>query len=687
MIVSMHTLRQRFLLLLLFCSVATAMLAPFTYQNYVPNVLDFFNHLSAIIQANLAIDQGQFPLRTAPLEQQGWGYPFFQFYSPTSYLISGLIYRWFTPSSPLLAYEMTIWGGLVLGCIYMYRLAYWFVRSEAAAILASLVYVTAPYYFILITRYGAFNECIALGILPAAMFYTLRRFFSPDKDKTLLQMSLCWFLLATTHILTFMWATILIASLLMLLVFKNRSLWTNLLRTGIAYLFGIVLAAWSLGPIIFITPILYVNELTDFLVLPLKSLFSPGINLSTQVALNMLAIHPAIGLPILLGVAICLYASMHKGFLETKQPKYYLHIFLLLFLILFFLIWSPVNVWHWMPHFLRVTQYSARLLGPLMLIGALLFAWAACWLFDNTLNAKHVAVGGAFIILCSSSWFSLSGLDYVDYKDTPSAKTHELSFNNFVYLIHSLKYKKLQAIDNLMLDDILFKNKFLINRSYTLSNNLLEPGFAPRISLAGFPEKSTGDELSVWVNGKALGSKMLDKKSFEWNLSLPHLTAKNQISKNWTLEFRLKDKNHKIITGEKNGIRMSNVSLAGYLDPTVVMDVKKVNHFCKHKTETLTCELIVPPNIKLIELPMLFYPDMLKVTINGKPAAYGNILYSERVITTVSPPAGPAKIEVQFQGLLWANVLSIFGWSMWGLYFIYIVMKSGFYPKPQRLGA
>ncbi len=203
-------LRQPLFLLLFFACLAIALLASLASNALIPAETDFLNHTALIVQAKLALAAGQFPLRVAPLEHNGWFYPLFQFYAPTSYMIAGYLCRWFTPTNPFLAYKITIGCALFIGEIYMYRLAYWFVRSRPAAILASVVYVTSPYYLIVLNHIGAFNEAIALGLLPVVLYYTWQRYYYPTQNKTLLQVSAAWYLLATIHLVTFFYTSLFV---------------------------------------------------------------------------------------------------------------------------------------------------------------------------------------------------------------------------------------------------------------------------------------------------------------------------------------------------------------------------------------------------------------------------------------------------------------------------------------------
>src|ERR1700679_2631886 len=106
---------ERIFLLVLFALLAALILTPLASNTMIPRDLDYQNHLVAIKEAKRALMEGQFPLRTG--YYQGWRYPLFQFYSPTSHTLAGLIYQWLTPSNPLVAEKILLWSCLLVGGI------------------------------------------------------------------------------------------------------------------------------------------------------------------------------------------------------------------------------------------------------------------------------------------------------------------------------------------------------------------------------------------------------------------------------------------------------------------------------------------------------------------------------------------------------------------------------------------
>lgn len=87
-----YDLKQPLLLFLFYSFVAVGLLAPIAANDTIPGLADYVNHLAGIIEAKFALAEGQFPLRIAPFELNGFRYPLFQFYSPTTYTLAGTLY-------------------------------------------------------------------------------------------------------------------------------------------------------------------------------------------------------------------------------------------------------------------------------------------------------------------------------------------------------------------------------------------------------------------------------------------------------------------------------------------------------------------------------------------------------------------------------------------------------------------
>lgn len=667
---------QPIIIFFFFAFIAAALLAPIASENFIPNLADYMNHLAAIIQAKTALAEGQFPLRVAPYEQSGWRYPFYQFYSPTTYTFAGLIYLWLTPANPLIAYKITMWCAIVAGGLYMYRLANWFIHSVPAAVLAGVVYIYAPYYIIIVNHLGSINETVALGILPAALYYTLQRYYYPNKSKILIQMGLVWYLLITTHIVTFVYTSLFVGILLLLITYKNHRHWKNLVSVGLAYGLGCLLAMWFLAPVGLLEKYFIVGETysdASYLNLfhPLLShlLFSAAATTSGYRS-ALLTIHPSVGWPILIAVALCCYGLFKHQTSGSRRADYWMPAFLVLFFISFMMVWSPFDFWKWMPQPLLVAQHSWRLLAQVIWVGALLFAWAICWLFKNRLDIQHIILGTLLIVLSTNSWFPVAQNAQVTLVNF--IKNPMLIYNQHSYSLNFEKYKNLVGnIDNMLIDP----NAYLkLNVPYTISRALLGYTNDPSVVLqAQIPAKMGGSHLQLLaeINGIPVGMREIKTGLFKWEIPL---VSTDTTGKKLTLLFKIQDSDKQKLPADF-GIPIDSIILTGFMKPAEKLDVAQMQPYCQQKNTVTDCKLNVPSSIHLLELPVLYYPNLLSVKVNGVSVSYQGVLNHGYLMTGIVPQAGKINsIQVRFRGLLWANIVSWVAWSVWLLLLLQMVV-------------
>ncbi|MDR3478102.1 MAG: hypothetical protein P4M14_08755 [Gammaproteobacteria bacterium] len=688
-------LRQRLLLVLFFALISAMLLAPIGSNTLIPMILDYLNHLNAIIQAKAALAEGQFPLRVATGDQDGWRYPFYQFYSPTSYFVASSIYRWLTPSNPFIAYKATIWLAYVIGGLYMNRLSYWFVKSKPAALLASVVYLTAPYNIILINHLGAFNEAIAIGLLPAVVYYTLQRYYYPHRNKTLIQTALVWYLLITIHLITFLCTSFFVGLMLFLITIKNRRHWHRLIDVGIAYLFACFLAMWFLAPIAVLAKYFVINHSFSSLAVfnayrPfLSSLLSPVASLAyteTEGVNGVMDIitrsNPALGLFSIAGVVVCFYALWHKQKLASKRANYWMSTLVVLFLLGFLLAWSPIDIWGWLPQSFRVIQYSWRLIGQTVWIGALLFGFAVTWLFNNKLDDRHVAIGLLLIVTTAGAWFPVFERNYAEFADF--VKHPVFAAHPDIYLIDAQKYLPfVNTIDSLVVDafsplDSALPHSLKLNTPYLIPLSAFALTKNPEVLVKGNMPKAAKLEkarLTAYINGKAMANYEVQQNRFEWRIPLTKadiLKTKKPI----VLQFKLDG----VSANNKLDILVEKIVLSGFLSKTEAMDVAQTKHFCQQQKENTVCQIDVPHDMHLIELPVLYYPQLLQVILNNHVVSYGSVMYQGRLIVGVMPEPGKVNtIVVQFRGLPWANFMSKVTWYLWLLFLCFIAVKILFF--------
>jgi hypothetical protein len=81
----------------------------------------------------------------------------------------------------------------------------------------------------------------------------------------------------------------------------------------------------------------------------------------------------------------------------------------------------------------------------------------------------------------------------------------------------------------------------------------------------------------------------------------------------------------------------------------------------------------------LLELPLLYYPELLDIRLNGKTVPYQSVLFHGQQMAAITPLSGTLNtIRFQFQGVFWANWLSL---GCWGLLMLFIIYKLTTRPK------
>jgi hypothetical protein len=683
----------RVLLLVFFILVVVSQLAPLESNSIIPNQADLFNHVAAIIQATMELTDYQFPLRIAPMQFKGWSYPFFQFYAPTSYVYAAFIYKYLTPMNPYAAYKLTIGSALIFGAIYLYRLAYWLTKSYPAAILASVVFLTAPYFNILIGALGAFNEIIAISLVPFVLYYTLRDYWDPSNIKYLLLVSLGWYVLITTHIITFIFSASLIGILLFILTCKNKQ-WKQLIRAGIAVLFSCAMASWFLAPDIFFSHYFSVSSSfpdaeSVFSASPnLASILSPTLNKIMNMEQNVVTrAHSALGLPIIMGVGIAIYAICMNGMRKNNNGEIkarsrsddYIFPFIIIFLIAFILLWSPINYWSWLPPSFLVIQYTMRMLAQLIWIGPLIFAWAICWLFNSKLDVRHTAIGVLLIFAATNS--VLPTLANGPYTIKDITENPVLRFNPDAYIINPIQSSNLVTqIDNYQLDTLVLNHKLVLDAPFYMPLTLLNLAKNPEIIMEGYvlnKNKQHSYRLEMKMDKQVIATLPLQKTGkLTWKIPLSQAITK--INKDLLpIEFSLTDvktNDTKSISGIS--IQADKIELIGFLNPLQTIDITELQSQCMYLKSELLCNVSVSSGVNLVELPMFYYPEMLKVTLNGKQVSYQGILRNDKLIVGVVPVPGVSNvIKAKFVGLPWANVASMISWGLWILIFLWGIFQ------------
>lgn len=676
-----QAMRQGVGLVFLLVLVTLMVFSPISSNTMFPHLADLANHLVAIIQSATALKEGQFPLRILPYGLSELRYPFYQFYSPTSYLVAAWIYYAIGSLNAYVAYKLTLMFFMLLGGIYMYRLVLWFVPSVFIAMLTAAMYLTSPYLIIIINHVGAFNEALTISLMPVVVFYALRCFFSADLMAFLLS-ALSWYVMVTTHVITFLYGSLFVALFLLLLSLIYRQQARYLWVAGGAFLFGILMAMWYVIPPLLFAKYCWIqytisNSILHVRPVSLLSLFSPGAQF-LPIPDVTLGTNPSIGLPTVIACGVLLYALITRRIKREKQSTAFLYAVLATWFLIFFMMWLPWDFWKWLPAQMMVLQYRWRLLGQMMWCGALLFAWAVYWLFGSEFSLRHLMIGIVFVIVATRLWMPTGNLDYSSL-DKLYAQP-EFIYNENSYALEAARYLpyidavSVMSRETKQLRDMYYPGALKVYMQELLPPKVLRSTVMPRLTLQGTIAVPLGsqDVMEVYANGSFVSAYPMVSGTFEW--ALPLTQAIYATMKSQPVYITFKPKVHGLKQNHQNKIIIEKMVL-DFTQSSHMISYEQVKSHCFMHRATRICKMQVPKEVNWIELPILYYPDMLKVTRNGKPVSYQSVMHDHYVNAAIVPLAGQENvIEMTFQGMPWANKVSQAMWAFFGLLLCYALV-------------
>lgn len=681
---------KHILIVSLYGFVAFCLLIPLMPDDRMGDAPDFPNHVAAIIQAKIAIEQGQFPIRTAPLQHFGWQYPNFQYYSNLPYTVAGYIYKYISLTNPYWVFKFLCWVSLTISAVYIYKLTKFLIDLETAALLSGTVYMCAPYFLVNILARGAWTEVIAQGIIPIVLYYSFRCYYSPG-IKYIVSASLAWFALATTHIITFVFSGLFIGLLfLIIVIFQkdfNRSI--RIIKLGASVLLGCCLSAYFLAPII-LRPSLTIDDsivkspFENVCTTPLSSLLSP-ISSTPQGCAGTRGLSPSIGWPILISWLLSTYLLVFRrpkinSVFINKAVFYACYI---IFCLATLMAWSPLNYWSLIPRYFWVIQFTYRLLTYTMWSGAILAAYALVFIFEGQFKRYYNVI--VFFAVCLSSISYLVPQNYI-YTLSAVLKNPDLGYGKTAYLMNTSDIQSNWITGNLQLP-IVYSDGWLINNQsvpilasrINTSTVIKISGFVPELFLEGVT-------LSTWQDGENIASKHFSPGPFVWEFPI-FMDTQNK-SKDVYLKFKT---DHFFIP-ERNSSQSSdsrrlsvsiNNAIIDFGSSDNAMPVTETQKKCIIENGGISCEL-TDVKYSIIQLPILYYPfPLVDVKINHRETKSFATLNQGYLLSSVTVKAGESyHIEARFQGLPWANFLSLGSWVL--LLGLLLMERIIFLPLPHK---
>lgn len=670
--------------------IALGILAPIASNDFMPNITDFANHSGLIAQAKKSLFSGDFPLRVASWQHNGYQYPEFQFYSPLPFTISAIVYGLFVSFNVYLALKVMYWLILVFAGIYTYRMGCLITRTKEIGILMAVSYILSPYFLINILARSAFTEAFAQGLIPFCLFYSFKFLKEEQSVKNFLLLSLSWFLIATSHLITYLNFSIFIMLLLLGMWLLKIQSFKKIVWYGFSYLYSILLSSWYIVPVILFGNKLNINHDISKLIdsnwlTPLSELFSfQSVSMMPLPGNGLLQsqIYPSLGWIFIISF-IGVWYGLSTQIKDVRNfDKKFAYLLMCLFCFAIILTWSPINFWFFLPKFFQLSQFSYRFLTQTMWIGSLLFG-IFLYLYLKGKSILHVFCIVLFILNSNGSWIhTLFSRD--DIRPSSIVTFPDIGYGANDYL-YNTKHSSIQ-FTNIQLplkysDGWLILDKTVYLDSQFFMNN---PDLNLHIEGVNVLKKSV--KLMIYVDDKLINKIIIPVGDF--NLDIPVNITK---IRNWDSSYQMKLKlmtsryfipnessvSQRHLSLKVDSLYFKNAALSHYhaLNAEQTQKhcyLKKINH------QTL-CLLDIPIDIAVLQLPILYYPKMLYIELDGVPIHqnyFSSVCGSYQCATIYIQP-GKHSIRFKFSGINWSNWLSFASW----FFYIILIIKNQYFNR------
>lgn len=238
---------NKFLVIFLVFIFSLVSIAPLFHVGYFP--MHDNTQVARVSQMAISLSDGLFPVRWAGDLGYGYGYPLFNFYAPLAYYIGALFVL--LGFAPIDATKIMFGVGMVTAGFSMFFLVK-HLFGDRAGIIASLLYMLAPYHASLLYVRGAIGEMFAYAFLPLC-FLGLWGIYKTGKYRYVLLFSLGFAAVIISHNLTTLMLLpfLAIATLLLCWCLYRKKEKKEILFTIFGLCMGIILACFYMIPAIF----------------------------------------------------------------------------------------------------------------------------------------------------------------------------------------------------------------------------------------------------------------------------------------------------------------------------------------------------------------------------------------------------------------------------------------------------
>lgn len=635
----------------LYALIAAGMLQPF-WSSAFRGAGDLFVVLGVIVEADNALAEGQFPIRVAPRQHDGARYPFFQFYGNFPYTLTAATSRVLPGHDPYLAWKAVSWLMLVVGALYIWRLCRRLTRHNLASVLAGVVFMTAPYMFADFVGRGAFTEFFAFNLLPAVAYHAWRAFASPGAPQVCFS-AIAWALLGLSHNITYLYAVTFLGLWFLSYASLTRRYAWRLGRATLAGLVHFTLVAWYIVPQLALKDALAAGANTQFPILwnfmsPLRVLLWP-VALTPERS-NTLYLTPQVGVPVLLSALLGL-ATVFLPRLGWRRRGVAVRA-VVMFAVAFLLAWSPVDVWRYLPKLYSYVQFPYRLLAFATFAGAIAGACAFAWLVP--LRRWHIAP----LLLLVGAWAGTyvprdrqySGPDAIpsQFRDPRIGAVEDYLMTTQAVAATSLRHPPVNLVGT-QFGVAVPGGRVDRHTAVTVPT----PEGANPLRVEGVLDARDAESINLAFN---LAERRHDfpirAGPFAVELPTPEPYHRRPV--------RLVIAPELVRAGQQwAAVRLDRVQFdpdeprPGDRAAVPAQQVRRSTVYGLRTRSTVTLA-----EAAVVSFPVLYYPGVMRVLVNGAAVAPGNV---GRFLALELEP-GRHKVDVTFTGTRWANAVSLLGW-------------------------
>ena len=123
-------------------------------------------------------------------------------------------------------------------------------------------------------------------------------------------------------------------------------------------------------------------------------------------------------------------------------------------------------------------------------------------------------------------------------------------------------------------------------------------------------------------------------------------------------------------------IRVNRLFFEGMSPTRTVIPVFMTQDSCFQKGISTLCEITLNQDAKIVQLPVLYYPQMLKVWVNDQIIQYFPVHHRDHNLVGLYLKPGTHKIRVTFHGIAWTNWISSIAWLGFALASITLLIQK-----------